>query len=148
MEQAFSAMKLTARAYHKIIRTARTIADLEGEEQIRTAHLREASGIPDSERKILGEVTEMERIDLQQDTLQKSLPLSDEEMEYEYWLAGIQGISSKKKYLLRECMKTGRAVYYIEETQLAGLDFLSEKERQALKSAGKQRIGNRRAEAA
>ena len=90
----------------------------------------------------------MERIDLQQDTLQKSLPLSDEEMEYEYWLAGIQGISSKKKYLLRECMKTGRAVYYIEETQLAGLDFLSEKERQALKSAGKQRIGNRRAEAA
>lgn len=44
MEQAFTAMKLTARAYHKIIRTARTIADLEGEDEIRTDHLREAIG--------------------------------------------------------------------------------------------------------
>lgn len=44
MEQAFSAMKLTARGYHKIIRTARTIADLEEEEEIRTSHLREAIG--------------------------------------------------------------------------------------------------------
>lgn len=44
MEQAFSAMKLTARAYHKIIRTARTIADLEEEEQIKVNHLREAIG--------------------------------------------------------------------------------------------------------
>lgn len=44
MEQAFSAMKMTARTYHRIIRTARTIADLEGEEQIRVSHLREAIG--------------------------------------------------------------------------------------------------------
>ena len=90
----------------------------------------------------------MKRTDVQRNTARKNLPLTEEEMEYEYWLARIQGISSKKKYLLRERMKTGRAVYYIEETQLAGLDFLSEKERQALKSAGRQRIGNRRAEAA
>ena len=90
----------------------------------------------------------MKRTDVQRNTARKNLPLTEEEMEYEYWLTGIQGISSKKKYLLRERMKTGRAVYYIEETQLAGLDFLSEKERQALKSAGRQRIGNRRAEAA
>lgn len=90
----------------------------------------------------------MKRTDVQRNTARKNLPLTEEEMEYEYWLAGIQGISSKKKYLLRERMKTGRAVYYIEETQLAGLDFLSEKERQALKSAGRQRIGNRRTEAA
>ncbi len=90
----------------------------------------------------------MKRTDVQRNTARKNMPLTEEEMEYEYWLAGIQGISSKKKYLLRERMKTGRAVYYIEETQLAGLDFLSEKERQALKSAGRQRIGNRRAEAA
>ena len=90
----------------------------------------------------------MKRTDVQRNTARKNLPLTEEEMEYEYWLAGIQGISPKKKYLLRERMKTGRAVYYIEETQLAGLDFLSEKERQALKSAGRQRIGNRRAEAA
>lgn len=44
MEQAFSALKLTARAYHKTIRTARTIADLDGEEEIRTKHLKEALG--------------------------------------------------------------------------------------------------------
>ena len=90
----------------------------------------------------------MKRTDVQRNTARKNLPLTEEEMEYEYWLAGIQGISSKKKYLLRERMKTGRAVYYIEETQLAGLDFLSEKERQALKSAGDRGSENRRAEAA
>ena len=90
----------------------------------------------------------MKRTDVQRNTARKNLPLTEEEMEYEYWLAGIQGISSKKKYLLRERMKTGRAVYYIEETQLAGLDFLSEKERQVLKAAAKQTIGNACSEAA
>ena len=44
MEQAFSMLDLTARAYHRIIRTARTIADLDGEERIRTEHLNEAIG--------------------------------------------------------------------------------------------------------
>ena len=51
----------------------------------------------------------MKRTDVQRNTARKNLPLTEEEMEYEYWLAGIQGISSKKKYLLRERMKTGRA---------------------------------------
>ena len=54
MEQAFSAMKLTARAYHKIIRTARTIADLEGEERIRTIHLKEALGYRTADAKYWG----------------------------------------------------------------------------------------------
>ena len=54
MEQAFSAMKLTARAYHKIIRTARTIADLEGEEQIKAVHLKEALGYRTVDRKYWG----------------------------------------------------------------------------------------------
>ena len=40
MEQAFTVMGLTARAYHRIIKTARTIADLEGEERIRERHLK------------------------------------------------------------------------------------------------------------
>lgn len=44
MEQVFSVMDLTARGYHRIIKTARTIADLDGEEQIRTEHLQEALG--------------------------------------------------------------------------------------------------------
>lgn len=54
MEQAFNAMKLTARAYHKIIRTARTIADLEGEEEIRVSHLREAIGYRTVDSKYWG----------------------------------------------------------------------------------------------
>lgn len=44
MEQAFEKMNLSARAYHRIIKVARTIADLEGEERIRETHLLEAVG--------------------------------------------------------------------------------------------------------
>lgn len=44
MEQAFSVMGLTARTYHRIIKTARTIADLDGDELIREKHLKEAIG--------------------------------------------------------------------------------------------------------
>ena len=43
MEDMFSSMNLSARAYHKIIKVARTIADLEGEELIRRHHLAEAA---------------------------------------------------------------------------------------------------------
>ena len=42
MERAFSQMELTARGYQRILRTARTIADLDGEARIRENHLREA----------------------------------------------------------------------------------------------------------
>lgn len=42
MEDYFRRMSLTARTYHKLLRVARTIADLDGSEKIRTAHLREA----------------------------------------------------------------------------------------------------------
>lgn len=42
MKQAFETMRLSARGYHKILRVARTIADLDGEEQIRLPHLQEA----------------------------------------------------------------------------------------------------------
>ena len=40
--QALEKMKLSARAYHRVLRVARTIADLAGEEQVGTAHLLEA----------------------------------------------------------------------------------------------------------
>ena len=42
MEQAYNAMGLTARSYDRILRVARTIADLDGSADIRPAHLAEA----------------------------------------------------------------------------------------------------------
>jgi magnesium chelatase family protein len=42
LSQAMEKLKLSARAYERIIKIARTIADLEGEEQITPAHLAEA----------------------------------------------------------------------------------------------------------
>ena len=42
MEQVFTMMNLSARVYHKIIKVARTIADLDGAEKISRIHLSEA----------------------------------------------------------------------------------------------------------
>ena len=42
LENAFCTMELSARAYHKILRVARTIADIDGSEDIRQIHLMEA----------------------------------------------------------------------------------------------------------
>ena len=42
MEQAFYALKLSARAYHRTLKVARTIADLEESEEIKKPHLTEA----------------------------------------------------------------------------------------------------------
>ncbi len=42
MEQAFKTLSLTGRSYYKILKTARTIADLSESERIRTEHLEEA----------------------------------------------------------------------------------------------------------
>jgi magnesium chelatase family protein len=35
-------MRLTARGYHRVLRVARTLADLEGRDQVGRAHLAEA----------------------------------------------------------------------------------------------------------
>lgn len=43
MEQLFESIKLSARAYHRIMRVARTIADLEQKENIEEEHLLEAA---------------------------------------------------------------------------------------------------------
>ena len=51
MERAFEVMGLTARAYHRILRTARTIADLDGSRKIRSEHLTEAIGYRTVDRK-------------------------------------------------------------------------------------------------
>ncbi len=42
METAMRQMQLTARAYYRILKLARTIADLAGEENISSTHLAEA----------------------------------------------------------------------------------------------------------
>mgnify|MGYP005768434775 FL=1 len=43
MEQLYHTLQLSARAYHRILKTARTIADLEEQEQITGEHLLEAA---------------------------------------------------------------------------------------------------------
>ncbi len=42
MDRLYRSMQLSARAYHRVLKVARTIADLEGEERIGTDHLMEA----------------------------------------------------------------------------------------------------------
>jgi magnesium chelatase family protein len=51
LRQVFDSMALSARAYHKIVKVARTIADLAGEEQISSAHLAEAVSYRGLDRK-------------------------------------------------------------------------------------------------
>ncbi len=44
VEQLYNTLQLSARGYHRLMKVARTIADLEGEEKIRKEHLLEAAG--------------------------------------------------------------------------------------------------------
>ena len=50
MEKLYYSLQLGARAYHRILKVARTIADLAGEEDIREEHLLEAAGFRPGER--------------------------------------------------------------------------------------------------
>lgn len=52
--EAFAKLNLSARAYHKVIKVSRTIADLEGEERILSRHILEAVSYRTPERKNLG----------------------------------------------------------------------------------------------
>ena len=54
MKKAFSSLSLTARTYHKILRVARTIADLEGEQDIFVEHIKEALGYRMIDKKYWG----------------------------------------------------------------------------------------------
>lgn len=54
MRQAFVTLGFTARTYHKILKVARTIADLEQSEKIRERHLKEAIGYRTLDKKYWG----------------------------------------------------------------------------------------------
>lgn len=54
VKKAFDVLNLTARTYHKILKVARTIADLDGEERIQKTHLREAIGYRTMDKKYWG----------------------------------------------------------------------------------------------
>ena len=54
MKKAFSNLSLTARTYHKILKVARTIADLDGLEDINKEHIMEAIGYRTLDKKYWG----------------------------------------------------------------------------------------------
>lgn len=60
-----------------------------------------------------------------------------EEMIFEYWFSTIRKLSARKKYLLRELIGSGKKIYYIEETEITGIEFLTEEEKEGLKKARK-----------
>ena len=51
MERMFAALQLSARAYHRILKVARTIADLDNSDRIGTIHLAEAICYRQSDHK-------------------------------------------------------------------------------------------------
>lgn len=56
-------------------------------------------------------------------------------MEYEYWLASIKPLAEWKKRRLREEYGSAQAVYYIEETKLYFLDYLSQEEAEIISNS-------------
>jgi len=55
IEEAYERLSLSARSYHRILKTARTIADLAGTEHIEETHVSEALMYREPDRKYWGE---------------------------------------------------------------------------------------------
>ena len=55
MAAAYKKYDLSARSYYKILKVARTIADLEGEQEIRRQHLEEALFYKTVDQKFWGD---------------------------------------------------------------------------------------------
>lgn len=55
LERAMAKLDLSARAYDRILRVARTIADYEGEENIKSTHIAEAIGYRNLDRSTWGQ---------------------------------------------------------------------------------------------
>ena len=51
MRDAFEKLGMSARAYHRMIRVARTIADLDGSDKIECSHLSEAVAFRNIDRR-------------------------------------------------------------------------------------------------
>lgn len=60
---------------------------------------------------------------------------NDKNRPYEYWLASMRGISDKKKQKLRKYMRSAQEIYYIEETELKNITFLTEEDKNTLRIA-------------
>lgn len=53
---------------------------------------------------------------------------------FEWWFAELKTLSNKKKRLLRENLESAKNIYYIEETQLKEMDFLTDADQEILLS--------------
>lgn len=72
MKKIYKQLNLTARSYHKILKVARTLADMDGTENILDAHLNEAVCYRNIDKDSGGFV-----------------------MKYQYWLSNIPGVGCK-----------------------------------------------------
>lgn len=65
--------------------------------------------------------------------------MKDTERAFEYWFASISGLTDEKKLRLRACMKSGEAIYYIEEKELKRMQFLNDTDRNTIMQEQKVR---------